>query len=313
MSEFLDTIRWDQLEVVGLRTTAEGPFAEDVFWVLVYRGGRRVDVPSLLVGDDVIDVMVKHLPGLDCAKVVDAMACSQERVFRLWHRTQSPRALDREQLALRFVALVGDVGGRSGDVVEVVETLLDAWSDRARRYHTLEHLSDCLRELDDSGEDDPETRRRVELALWYHDVIYDPVARDNEPRSAQRLLADARALGLPTDLAVAAARCVRATAHLRRPGDAALTPDEALVVDVDLAILGQEPLRFMEFEHAVREEYASIPAAVYFWKRRAFFRALLAAERIFHTDAARLRLEAQARENLAGLLGSDRYRWACWL
>ena len=313
MSEVLNTIRWDELDVVGLRTTSEGPFAEDVFWVFVMRDGQRIDVPSLLVGDDVIDVLTDHLPGLDCAKVILAMGAAADRVFRVWDRAQSPRALDRDRLALRFVALIGDGGGRSVEAAKVVQPLLDAWAHPSRHYHTLEHLSDCLRELDDAAIPDDETRTRVELALWYHDVVYEPRAHDNEAKSAEQLVRDGAAMFLPTDLVAGAARCVRATAHLSRAQGQALTQDEAITVDIDLAILGQEPLRFLDFEHAVREEYASVPSAIYFWRRRAFLRGLIASTGIFQTDRLRDRWEVRARENVAGLLASERYRWASWL
>jgi predicted metal-dependent HD superfamily phosphohydrolase len=57
----------------------------------------------------------------------------------------------------------------------------------------------------------------------------------------------------------------------------------ALVRDVDLAILGQGALRFMEYEYGVCEEYASMP----WWKlrlgRRRFLASLLAAPSLYRT------------------------------
>lgn len=301
----LTSLPWDELVAVGIRTTADGPFAEDLFWQFLLPGGC-VELGRL--DDASFGELSARLPGLDFEKVIRAMSSTDERVFRVWHREESRYAPDRAALAARFAGLVTRLGGVASEAV--FARVYEAWSGPARRYHNVEHLVDCLRALDAVAGGD-----EAELALWYHDVVYEPGATDCEERSARQLLADAAEMGIPGAQVAAvpggaaserAAAAVRATAH----GGAVSDPLAALVADIDLSILGRDPLRFMDYEYGVGEEYAAVPAKAFFAGRKRFLTALLAAP-LFHTPAFRERYEAGARAQVAALLASARYRCAC--
>jgi predicted metal-dependent HD superfamily phosphohydrolase len=88
---------------------------------------------------------------------------------------------------------------------------------------------------------------------------------------------------------------VKATRHDSTPR----SRDAALVVDVDLSILGAAPARFDAYERQVREEYAWVPDAVFRPKRRALLEGFLARSSIYSTAFFRERLEAAARANNA--------------
>ena len=141
--------------------------------------------------------------------------------------------------------------------------------------------------------------------------MYVPGAPDSESKSAAWIEADGRGLRLATDVSDAAARLVRATDHAARLAEPGA--DAALVRDIDLAILGRDALRFMEYEYGVSEEYSCMPQ----WKlvrgRRRFLAGILASPAIYRTPHFRERYEAKAKANLTALLGSPRYsrRW-CW-
>ena len=66
---------------------------------------------------------------------------------------------------------------------ECFEALLTAYSEKHRHYHTTRHIDHCLSELDSASSlaRDP---AEVEIALWFHDAIYDPHSSKNEERSA---------------------------------------------------------------------------------------------------------------------------------
>jgi predicted metal-dependent HD superfamily phosphohydrolase len=302
--------RWSDVIAVGLRTTDDGPWSEDVFWHFVLRDGS-VEVPGSSVSGDAIDVLHRALPGLDSRKIVEAMGTAHERIFRLWHTNDSRAKTSSQELQTRFGALVGRLGGRASTAT-AFERLFAAWGSCTRRYHGVEHLADCLRELDEARVDPP-LSDSVELALWYHDAVYEPCAKDNEARSAAWLLADARSLGLNGAPSEMGARLVEATQH-----GSSSPSDEAsdLVCDIDLAILGRDPLRFMEFEYGVGEEYASVPSWLFRLRRGRFLASLLGSHAIYRSDHFRHRYEVSARVNLRALLDSPRYavfHWLGWL
>lgn len=162
----------------------------------------------------------------------------------------------------------------------------------------------------DHAQLDGATADVVELALWYHDAIYEIGARDSEARSANWLLEDARALGLAEKQRAEAAACIRSTAHLA--GAPVSSVAAQWVVDIDLTLLGAHALRFMEFEYGVESEYASVPRELFFRKRGVFLERLLAAPAIYQTDHFQKRCEASARANIAALLKSPRYHKSWW-
>ncbi len=292
-------IPWNDVREVAIRTTSDGPFQDDLFWVFAARASV-VELPGSLVNAQDLITMQGAMPGFDNLKVIAAMGSTTERIFRIWRAGQAP--WDQVREAARFSALVARLGGKP--VSEVFTRLVGAWSSGERSYHNLEHLNDCLREVDAAGAPRG-TADVAELALWYHDAVYVPGASDNEERSAELLRADGRLLGLGT-AAEEAAECVSATAHTS--GTMHTTSTAALVADIDLAILGREPLRFMDYDYAIAEEYAAIPWSRYVFGRTRFIESMLKRPNIFQTQHFINRYEEQARENLRGLLASPRYR-----
>ncbi len=178
--------------------------------------------------------------------------------------------------------------------MDVMQALVLAYLEPQRRYHTTEHLGECLLLLEQHLHEAVEPAE-VEMALWFHDAVYDVQAHDNEARSAawaERALSQA---GVP------AARIRRVVMHIMATCHAVVPQvgDQALLVDVDLAILGASPERFAAFETQVRQEYAWVPVPVYQETRCVVLRGFLDRPSIYLTPSIRQALEARARDNLA--------------
>jgi predicted metal-dependent HD superfamily phosphohydrolase len=295
-------ISWGDVVSVGIRTTGDGPWAEDLYWMFLLRDGL-VEFPAALMNDEHMRVLGQNLPGLNYGKMIYAMGTARERMFRVWHHGNTPWRDDLYRD--RFVRLVERLGGQAESAPDVFVDLVTQWCANARHYHNLEHLAECLSSLDNTGDTSPQ-RDPVELALWFHDAVYVAGAPDNEARSADLLLAESERLGIDRADALAAADLVRLTSHTAEP--AALSPPAALLLDIDLSILGADPLRFMEYEHSIEEEFAHIPRDQFKVGRRQFLASLLARPHIFSTDTFRERYEATARAQLSALLDSSRYR-----
>ena len=180
----------------------------------------------------------------------------------------------------------------------LLDALLAAWREPQRHYHTLQHLEECLDYFDDVRAQS-EHACEIELALWFHDAVYDVHAHDNEARSADWALRALAGAGLVPASCERVAGLVMATAH-HAPSP---SPDAQLLTDIDLAILGAPPARFAEYERQIRAEYAHVPAALFAHKRREVLQGFLARERIYQTAHFGARLESQARANLSHALG----------
>src|SRR6478735_4057334 len=72
----------------------------------------------------------------------------------------------------------------TGDGADLYGQLVAAYSEAHRKYHTLQHLSECVATLDSVRASIPHPAE-VEIALWFHDAIYDTKRSDNEAQSAE--------------------------------------------------------------------------------------------------------------------------------
>ena len=171
--------------------------------------------------------------------------------------------------------------------------LLARYSERWRRYHTLQHLTECL-DCFAPASHLAARAAEVEAALWFHDAIYDPRGADNEERSALLAQSVLSAAGVAANAVSRVAAMVRATKHHDTPSE----QDARLLIDVDLAILGSAPAHFADYEQQIRAEYSFVPEAAFRQRRREILASFLARPRIFGTEHFFVRLEGQARANL---------------
>jgi predicted metal-dependent HD superfamily phosphohydrolase len=162
-----------------------------------------------------------------------------------------------------------------------------------RHYHTLEHVAEVLRAVRELAPADPDPA--LLLAAWFHDVIYDPRAGDNEERSAGHARAVLEALGVPEAVRAEAARLILLTrTHSAGPDDLL----GQVLLDADLGVLGAFAERYDRYAAAIRREYAWVPEDGYRAGRRRVLESFLARPRIYATDAMFARGEAAARANL---------------
>jgi predicted metal-dependent HD superfamily phosphohydrolase len=176
---------------------------------------------------------------------------------------------------------------------ELYGVLIGRYSESHRRYHTLQHLDECFARPDDAR-GLAERIHEVELALWFHDAVYNVRNQDNEEQSASWAQDVAGRAGLPSAVAERVHGLILTTKHNAEP----TSRDAALLVDVDLAILGAAPERFDEYERQVREEYSWVPGFVFRRKRREILEGFLARPHVFTTDHFRVCYEVAARANL---------------
>jgi len=180
--------------------------------------------------------------------------------------------------------------------------VLTRYSEPWRHYHDETHISEMgihLHDAEREGVRIHDGAAACAFVLW-HDAIYDPQAPHgrNETLSGYLCRAEFGRIGetLSVDRACTA---ILATIGHALPRDIDSSPDAAILLDVDLAILGADPERFHEYDAGIRMEYGHVPGDIYGPKRRAILKGFLGRERIYLTDWAHERWDAQARSNLA--------------
>ena len=176
---------------------------------------------------------------------------------------------------------------------DVYAQLESAYAEPHRHYHTGQHITDCLEQLDIAGNlaTAPE---EVELALWFHDAIYRPTSSKNELMSAEWAQRFLRSAGADETKSQRVFDHIMATQH----GAGTLSGDTAVVVDIDLSILGRETSEYDIYEHAIRKEYKWVPGPIYRKKRAEILESFLERPTIYETGHFHEKYEVSARENL---------------
>jgi predicted metal-dependent HD superfamily phosphohydrolase len=204
----------------------------------------------------------------------------------------------------RWVKLWRAFGAKPADR-SVFEQLLARYAEPWRAYHTMQHVRDCLRHLDEAKHLS-QRPAEIELALWFHDAVYesspaqsagelyDTQRSDNEELSARWAYQHALDQNLPEAVALRVHDLILATKH-----DAPLlNPEAALLADIDLVILGQPAPDFDLYEVRIRREYSWMPESDFCKGRAKILEGFLRRDSIYRTGHLRDRYERQARLNL---------------
>jgi predicted metal-dependent HD superfamily phosphohydrolase len=188
--------------------------------------------------------------------------------------------------------------GARGDPKAIFEDLDRRYREPHRFYHTWEHVRVCLEELAPAR---PVCRDQiaVELALWCHDAVYDPRAKDNEKRSAAIARSAAVEMGLGESVAAETEALVLATTHGESEGERGTwATDVRVALDVDLAILGRPPREFAVYERSIRAEYSFLSDEDYRKGRSLVLQSFASRPRIYRTALFEEKYERQARVNI---------------
>jgi predicted metal-dependent HD superfamily phosphohydrolase len=184
----------------------------------------------------------------------------------------------------------------------LLERLRARYVEPHRRYHTWAHILACFNARDRIID---AALPEVDLALLFHDAIYDPLASDCEHRSAELLVEEGRRAWIDDRLLQRAQALVLATRHA--DPNAIDTEEACIVVDADLSILGSDRPLFEDYERLVRAEFARYDDETYAAGRSAVLRAFLARPSIFTTRRGQRLWEARARHNLERSLAKLRH------
>ena len=176
------------------------------------------------------------------------------------------------------------------------DELVAAYTAPGRHYHNLKHIEDCLDALAGVNDLSATDREILTEAIWWHDVVYDPTKSDNEELSAQLAEQYVRP-GLRQEVG----RLIRLTkTHHVEPADRL----GAILISIDLSILGAEPARYDTYAAAIRKEFAHVGDRDYRAGRSRVLSQFTARPSIFPDPVFAGAYDRQARENLARELAS---------
>lgn len=172
------------------------------------------------------------------------------------------------------------------------DKLVSRYNEPHRFYHNLEHITVLFQLASAHG-----VRLSIpqQLAIWYHDAIYEPGSVENEIKSAELLRTDCQSnCWLSEAIMYRAYDMVMATKrHLSSDNET------QIILDLDLAGLGFDRASYEAATIKIHKEFEfrtgePIPKD----KRILFLESLLSREYIFYTSWGRDFYERSARRNI---------------
>jgi predicted metal-dependent HD superfamily phosphohydrolase len=180
----------------------------------------------------------------------------------------------------RWQALAADIGLKEVKWGEIGGYLLTQYCRPDRHYHGAGHIVSMLDGFD-TLKAKFEHPVAAELAIFFHDVIYDAHRSDNEEQSAIQLKEKLHGTVGNSTLASAAFSIEATKSHqpTRRP-------DTNRVIDLDMMILGQDWLVYEQYANGVMQEYLPVYGEEAYRQGRVtlFLEPTIARGDIFLTD-----------------------------
>lgn len=196
----------------------------------------------------------------------------KERFEALWRRCSLPNA--------------------NANATQVWDNLVTRYSEKHRHYHNRKHLVFCLQLLDTAASF-VEDESALEMAIWFHDAVFEPMAKDNEERSAALFKIVGKNHFAPSFIDTVS-NIIVATKHINDPKH----NNEAYMLDIDLASIGLPWPHFRQDCDDLRAESSGIPDTNFYSGKLKFFDALVKRPRMYYTDYFFTRYEDKARENI---------------
>jgi len=181
-----------------------------------------------------------------------------------------------------------------GDQKEFYDRLLESYSKPYRAYHNIVHIVHSLREFE-QVRDRADNPKAIEMAIWFHDAIYDTHSTDNEEKSAELAKEKLTQARLPQSFIDRVYQLILVTKYQKIPTE----KDFQLLADIDFSVLGRSSHEESEeVGKNIREEYGWVPEDIFRERRVAFLEKLLEREHIYLTDYFRGKYEGEARANI---------------
>jgi len=144
------------------------------------------------------------------------------------------------------------------------------------------------------------------MAVWFHDVIYDTKAKDNEEKSAEYASLCLTELNIPVPMIN---HIVNMILNTKNHSSLLSDIDSQILLDADLSILGSASTVYKAYALSIRLEYSWISDTEYQIARKRVLQKFLERDRIYLTEKAFHLLESKAIQNLKAEISNLEKSW----
>lgn len=196
-----------------------------------------------------------------------------------------------------FTKVIQQLNGDESAIQVWPNSLIQAYSEPQRHYHTTTHISSML-QLFQIHQHLITNKEVVQLAIYFHDWVYDPKAHDNELQSVTIFRTFAAQVGIPEDFSEKVCHYIEATIKHSLIDQDEGDEDLKLFLDFDLEVLGRAREEYEIYSKQIRQEYRHFSEKDYVKGRVGVLEKFLRRERLYFSEPLGAALELRARENL---------------
>lgn len=184
--------------------------------------------------------------------------------------------------------------------LQEMSMLTTLYTQPHRHYHNINHINDCLTELENYPGLSSENIRIVEKAIWYHDAVYNPYSKNNEVNSAM-LIPSGYWMDDNKVREIILATAKHSITQVAKDKDGNETPlplATQIMLDIDLAGFGKPTPECLQNGENVRKEYYKTNDQDFFTGRLNFLRKIMQRKSLYYTDYFKEKYHAQSQENI---------------
>jgi predicted metal-dependent HD superfamily phosphohydrolase len=176
--------------------------------------------------------------------------------------------------------------------LNIATEIITRYTELHRAYHTLIHPLKMFQAAEKAEADLTDAQI---LAIWFHDIVYDPRSKNNELASADlmhKLFEYETVWPFPSEkrrTLATAHKIILATAH--HAIDQKVNKETGLVLDLDLAGLADPYEDYLLSTKQIRHEFKLLSAGDFIEGRMTFLTALLQRSDIYYTQYFRTKTE----------------------
>lgn len=201
--------------------------------------------------------------------------------------------LDRWNNINKDLNITNEIGEKWWDVVWKM------YGEPQRHYHTIHHIEELFQHFDRCQKHYSfKYPTLISLAIFFHDIVYDPKASDNEEKSAELFLEFAKECTSLTEDPIQSVKDWILLTKTHKVDKVDTEEDHHYFLDMDIAVLGRPDDRYKKYAAQIRMEYQHIPEEDYREKRAQVLKSFLNRERLFITDVFHKTYTTQAKQNL---------------
>lgn len=176
--------------------------------------------------------------------------------------------------------------------LKVFNQLVEMYTTSWRSYHNISHIQSCLNYFD-ACQAQAEFPDSVELAIWFHDCVYEVNAADNEARSRDWFVEQSEGF-LVARLVATVSELIMDTVHNDVPDNR----DGKLLSDIDLTSFGLPWDEYMLDSDEVDDESARFNDADPKTAKPAFLMTLMNRKPLYYSAYYLQHFEQMAQQNI---------------